>query len=98
MHAVATDGACSGGEYDVLINNARVVDGTGNPWYKGSVATRGDRIVYVGPSLEGQTAKRVIDAEGLVCFARIHRHARPLGVLAPPWTACDFQNLTGNHE
>jgi dihydroorotase/N-acyl-D-amino-acid deacylase len=48
--------------YDVLITNARVVDGTGNPWYRGSVATRGDRIVYVGPSMPGMTAKRVIDA------------------------------------
>ena len=48
--------------YDVLITNARVVDGTGNPWYRGSVAVRGDRIVYVGPSIPGMTAKRVIDA------------------------------------
>jgi dihydroorotase/N-acyl-D-amino-acid deacylase len=54
------------GGYDVLIKNAHVVDGTGNPWYLGSVATRGDRIAYVGPSLEGQTAKRVINARGLV--------------------------------
>ena len=51
---------------DLLITNARVVDGTGNPWYRGSVAVRGDRIVYVGPSLEGMTAKRVIDAAGQV--------------------------------
>ncbi len=48
--------------YDILITNARVVDGTGNPWYRGSVATRGDRIAYVGPSLPGMTAKRTIDA------------------------------------
>ena len=47
--------------YDLLITNARVVDGTGNPWYRGSVAVRGDRIMYVGPSLAGMTAKRVID-------------------------------------
>ena len=47
--------------YDLLITNARVVDGTGNPWYRGSVAVRGDRIMYVGPSLSGMTAKRVID-------------------------------------
>ena len=47
--------------YDLLITNARVVDGTGNPWYRGSVAVRGDRIMYVGPSLTGMTAKRVID-------------------------------------
>jgi len=52
--------------YDVLITNARVVDGTGNPWYRGSVATRGDRIVYVGPSLPWLTARRVIDARGQV--------------------------------
>jgi N-acyl-D-amino-acid deacylase len=52
--------------YDILITNARIVDGTGNPWYRGSVATRGDRIVYVGPSLPGLTAKRVIDANGLI--------------------------------
>ena len=49
--------------YDILITNARIVDGTGNPWYRGSVATIGDRIAYVGPSLPGQTAKRVIDAQ-----------------------------------
>jgi N-acyl-D-amino-acid deacylase len=52
--------------YDVLITNARIVDGTGNPWYRGSVATVGDRIVYVGPSIPGQNAHRVIDANGLV--------------------------------
>ncbi|MDQ6872363.1 MAG: D-aminoacylase [Gemmatimonadota bacterium] len=48
--------------YDVLITNARIVDGTGNPWYRGSVATIGDRIAYVGPSLAGLAARRVIDA------------------------------------
>lgn len=48
--------------YDILIINARIVDGTGNPWYRGAVATRGDRIAYVGPAINGMTATRVIDA------------------------------------
>jgi dihydroorotase/N-acyl-D-amino-acid deacylase len=52
--------------YDVLITNARIVDGTGNPWYRGSVATVGDRIAYVGPSIPRLTARRVIDAGGQV--------------------------------
>ena len=52
--------------YDVLITNARIVDGTGNPWYRGAVATRGDRIAYVGPAIEGMTAARVIDAHDQV--------------------------------
>ncbi|MBA2707136.1 MAG: D-aminoacylase [Gemmatimonadaceae bacterium] len=56
----------AGGNYDILITNARIVDGTGNPWYRGSVATVGDRIAYVGPSLPSLTAKRVIDAHAQV--------------------------------
>jgi N-acyl-D-amino-acid deacylase len=52
--------------YDVLITNGRVVDGTGNPWYRGSVATVGDRIAYVGPSIPGLNARHVIDAGGQV--------------------------------
>jgi dihydroorotase/N-acyl-D-amino-acid deacylase len=52
--------------YDILITNARIVDGTGNPWYRGSVATIGDRIAYVGPSIPGLSAGRVIDARDQV--------------------------------
>lgn len=52
--------------YDVLITNARIVDGTGNPWYRGSVATVGDRIAYVGPSVPRLSARRVIDARDQV--------------------------------
>jgi N-acyl-D-amino-acid deacylase len=52
--------------YDVLITNARIVDGTGNPWYRGSVAITGDRIAYVGLPLADLTAKRVIDAHDQV--------------------------------
>ncbi|MDP9277873.1 MAG: D-aminoacylase [Gemmatimonadota bacterium] len=63
--SVPTSGVGSG-RYDVLITNARIVDGTGNPWYRGSVATIGDRIAYVGPSIPGLAARRVIDAGGQV--------------------------------
>jgi N-acyl-D-amino-acid deacylase len=55
-----------GARYDLLITNARIVDGTGNPWYRGSVATIGDRIAYVGPSLPGLSARRVIDVRDQV--------------------------------
>ncbi|HEV7387623.1 MAG TPA: D-aminoacylase [Gemmatimonadaceae bacterium] len=56
----------AGTQFDVLITNARIVDGTGNPWYRGSVATIGDRIAYVGPSIPGLNAARVIDAHDQV--------------------------------
>lgn len=47
--------------FDVLITNARVVDGAGNPWFRADVGIRGDRIAEVG-ALAGRPAARTIDA------------------------------------
>ena len=52
--------------YDVLIRNGRVVDGSGNPWFYADVGIVGDRIVFVGRAGKGATAKRTLDATGLV--------------------------------
>ena len=52
--------------FDILITNARIVDGTGNPWYRGVVGVRGDRIAYVGPGTAGLSARRTIDAKDQV--------------------------------
>jgi N-acyl-D-amino-acid deacylase len=52
-------------EYDVLIKNGHIIDGTGNPWYLGDLAIQDNRIVAVG-KLPGAKARRVIDATGLV--------------------------------
>src|SRR5262249_13706260 len=51
--------------YDVLLRSGRIVDGTGNPWYIGDLAIRGDRIAAMG-RLTGAGARRTIDASGLV--------------------------------
>lgn len=67
-----------GGSYDLIIRNARIVDGTASPWYRGDIAVRGDTIAMIAPRIEGQ-ATRVIDARGLVAapgFIDIHTHAR----------------------
>lgn len=53
------------GAFDVVILNGRIIDGSGNPWYYGDVGIRGDRIVAIG-RLAGVTAKRIIDARGMV--------------------------------
>ena len=36
--------------FDVLLTNARVVDGAGNPWFRADIGLRGDRIAAVGRS------------------------------------------------
>lgn len=53
-------------QYDVLIRNGRVVDGSGNPWIYADVGIRGERIVFVGRAPASATAQRTIDAKGLV--------------------------------
>ena len=52
-------------EYDLLIRNGTVIDGTGKAGVPADVAIKGDRIVRIG-KLNGATAKRVIDATGKV--------------------------------
>jgi len=66
-------------EYDVLIRNGRVLDGTGAVAEQQDVAIRGDRIAAIG-DLSGDTAKRVIDAAGFYVtpgFIDVHSHAAP---------------------
>ncbi len=54
--------------FDVVITNGRVVDGTGNPWFYGDVALRGDRIARVAPAggLADAPARTRVDARGMV--------------------------------
>ena len=51
--------------YDIVFTNAKVVDGTGAPWFAADVAVRGGTIAAVG-RLAGAAADRTIDASGLV--------------------------------
>ena len=55
---------------DILIAGGHVVDGTGNPWYAADVGIRNERITAVG-KLAGHTAKRTIDAQGLIVWADV---------------------------
>ncbi|HLL72390.1 MAG TPA: D-aminoacylase [Pyrinomonadaceae bacterium] len=53
-------------EYDLVIKNGLIVDGTGRPRFGGDVAVSGDRIAFVGKLRRAARARRTIDASGLV--------------------------------
>jgi dihydroorotase/N-acyl-D-amino-acid deacylase len=53
-------------QFDVVLENGRVVDGTGAAWFLGDVAITGDRIARVGAagSLRRFPAKQRLDVRG----------------------------------
>jgi len=63
-------------DYNIIIKNGRIIDGTGNPWYSGEIGIKDGKIAKISPKIEND-AKKVIDASGLmVCpgFIDIHSH------------------------
>jgi N-acyl-D-aspartate/D-glutamate deacylase len=72
-------------DVDLLLEGGTVIDGTGAPGYRSSVAVAGDRIVLPGPA-DAVRAARTIDASGLVVapgFIDLHSHGG-LVMLAEP--------------
>jgi len=52
-------------DYELIIRNGHVIDGTGSPWYAADVGVRGGRIAAIG-NLASARAARIIDAHGRV--------------------------------
>src|SRR5262245_66340518 len=64
-------------DFDLLIRNGRIVDGTGNPSYVGDLGVRDGRIVALG-RLANRSATRSIEGTGLIVapgFIDIHNHS-----------------------
>lgn len=62
--------------FDLVITNARIVDGTGNPWFRGSIAVNDGKIVKIG-RFEAANAKQTIDANNKIVapgFIDVHAH------------------------
>src|SRR6516162_3414086 len=51
--------------YDLVIRNGHVIDGSGSPWYAADVAVKDGRIAAIG-RLGDASATRSIDAQGLI--------------------------------
>jgi len=70
--------------FDILLHNARILDGTGNPWFHGNIGITDQRIAQIG----NFQAKAIqdLDVDGqIVCpgFIDIHSHS-DLEILACP--------------
>ncbi len=50
--------------FDILFRNAKVIDGTGNPWFYGDVGVEGGTVAAVLPPGSTARARRVADVDG----------------------------------
>lgn len=61
---------------DILITNGKIIDGTGNGWYLGTIAIKNGKIIKIGRELK-MSATKTIDANGLIVapgFIDVHTH------------------------
>jgi N-acyl-D-aspartate/D-glutamate deacylase len=67
---------CKSGEFDIIVKNGTIVDGSGNSAYEADIGIKGDTIAEIG-DLAGRTAAKTIDAKGLAVspgFIDMHTH------------------------
>ncbi len=77
LDTASNSAAAADSRYDLVLRNARIVDGTGSPWYRADLAVQGDTIARIAPAIP-EPAARVIDLGGMVVapgFIDIHTHA-----------------------
>ena len=77
LDAASNSATAADSWYDLVLRNARIVDGTGSPWYRADIAVQGDTIARIAPTIT-EPAARVIDVGGMVVapgFIDIHTHA-----------------------
>lgn len=81
---------------DIIIKNAKILDGTGNSWFYGDIAIGSGKIIQIG-KLAGWNAKKVIDATGLVAapgFIDVHTHIEGDEVKNPEATNFIYDGVT----
>jgi len=73
--------------FDLLIKNGRIIDGAGNPWYRGDLGVIEGRIAEISKKpLENAAASLTIDAHDRIIapgFIDMHAHA-DLGIIREP--------------
>lgn len=82
--------------HDLLIAGARVIDGSGSPWYWADVAVDGDQITAVG-RLAGAGARKTIQADGRVLspgFIDMHTHSDLQPLVNPAHECKLYQGVT----
>src|SRR5512140_3992925 len=96
MENDTTRGTSMHADFDILIRNASIVDGTGAPRYAGDIGIRGDRIARIGDLSAGR-GRQEIDLAGRIAapgFIDAHTHDDRLMLSNPDMAPKVSQGIT----
>ncbi len=85
-------------DFDTVIKNGKIVDGTGNPWFRGDIGISGDKIVKIGriPSEKGKTIFDLEDIQDKATFVDPHQYPEGIEyVLVNGKIVVDHGKITG---
>lgn len=80
LSCVPMSSAQTAAKFDLVIANGRIVDGSGNPWFRGSIAIKDGKIVKIG-RIEPSAGERYIDAKNHIVapgFIDVHAHTEDI--------------------
>jgi N-acyl-D-amino-acid deacylase len=83
--------------YDSVIRNGKIIDGTGNPWYKADIGIADGIIKAISNSIVNEGADRNIDASGMVVspgFIDTHSHDDAYVIIDPQCSQKVLQGVT----
>ena len=64
-------------EFDIVIHDGRLIDGTGNPWFYGDLAIKAGKIAAIG-KINPEAGQRSVSAKGRVVtpgYIDMHTHS-----------------------
>lgn len=63
--------------FDILLKNGKVIDGKGNPWFRGDIAIGDGRIQAVGSRIQGDAREELDISQYIACpgFIDAHTHS-----------------------
>lgn len=70
--------------YDLVIRNARVVDGTGSPWFRADIGIRGDEIAAIARRIDAPSTRTIDAANQVVAPGFIDLHVHAFGGVGQP--------------
>ena len=64
-------------DFDLVIRNGRIIDGSGNPWYQADIGIKGGLISYIGKIAAGEHGQDIDATDRVVApgFVDMHGHS-----------------------